>query len=164
MDDGSNREAREAMAWADTLAGLCIAGAGVTLPHGISVTVGGYCPQVMHGEALVVAYPEFTRCTYAHAVKRSATMGRILAPALADESADAAAANSCEVLDEFLKRVGMWLSLEGLGVSQDEVELIADHSQVLPDYRNNPRAATRDLSTQTGRALASASNRPSTAR
>jgi len=124
--------------------GLCIADAGVTLPHGISVTVGGYCPQVMHGEALAVVYPEFTRCTYAHAVKQFATMGRILDLVLDDESADVAAAKSCEVLDELLKRVGMWLSPEGLGVSQDEVELIGDHSQVLPDYRNNPRVTTWD--------------------
>jgi len=38
----------------------------------------------------------------------------------------------------------LWLSLKGLGVSEEEVVLIADHSQVLPDYKNNPRVATRD--------------------
>ena len=52
------------MAWADTLAGLCIANAGVTLPHGIGMTIGGQCPQVMHGEALAIPYPEFSRFTY----------------------------------------------------------------------------------------------------
>ena len=57
IEDGSNLKAREAMAWADSLAGLCIANAGVTLPHGIGMTIGGYCPHVMHGEALAVTYP-----------------------------------------------------------------------------------------------------------
>jgi len=38
----------------------------------------------------------------------------------------------------------MWLCLEGLDVSQDDVIGIADNSRVLPDCRNNPRIATRD--------------------
>ena len=137
-------EAREAMAWADSLAGLCIANAGVTLPHGIGMTIGGYCPQVMHGEALAVTYPEFTRFTYPYAVDRFAMMGRILNPDLEKESAEVAAEKSCEEVDKLLKKIGMWLSLEGLGVSKEEVVLIADHSQVLPDYKNNPRIAARD--------------------
>lgn len=144
VEDGANMEAREALAWANTLAGLCIANAGVTLPHGIGMTIGGYCPQVMHGEALAVTYPEFTRYTCPYAINQFATMGRIFDPSLAGEPDAVAAEKSCEVLDEFMKMIGMWLSLEGLGVSEAEVVLIADHSQVLPDYKNNPRVATRD--------------------
>ena len=142
--DGANLEARQAMAWADTLAGLCLANAGVTLPHGVGMTIGGYCPHVMHGEALAVTFPEFTRYTYPYAVKHFATMGRIFDPALEGEPDEVAAERSCEVLDEFLKKIGMWLSLEGLGVTEEEVILIADHSQVLADYKNNPRIATQD--------------------
>jgi alcohol dehydrogenase class IV len=144
VDDGSNVEARQAMAWADTLAGLCIANAGVTLPHGIGMTIGGYCPHVMHGEALAVTYPEFTRFTYPYAVERFAVLGRILNPRLASEPDGVAAEQACSELDQLLKRIGMWLSLAGLGVSRDEALAIADHSQVLPDYKNNPRIATRD--------------------
>ena len=144
VENGEDLEARKAMAWADTLAGLCLADTGVTLPHGIGMTIGGYCPHVMHGEALAVTYPEFTRYTYPYAVEKFAAMGRILDPDLESASDQEAAEQSCERLDEFLKRIGMWLSLEGLGVSEEEVVLIADHSQVLPDYKNNPRIATRD--------------------
>jgi len=144
LEDGSNLKAREAMAWADTLAGLCIANAGVTLPHGIGMTIGGYCPHVMHGEALAVTYPEFTRYTYPCAVDKFATMGRIFDPTLEGEVDEVAAERSCEAVDAFLKKIGMWLSLKRLGVSEEEVALIADHSQVLPDYKNNPKVATRD--------------------
>jgi alcohol dehydrogenase class IV len=142
--DGSNMAAREAMAWADSLAGLCIANAGVTLPHGVGMTIGGYCPHVMHGEALAVTYPEFTRFTYPYAVERFAAVGRIFDPQLNLVSDEEAAEGLCVALDKFLKEIGMWLSLEGLNVTQEEVVLIADHSQVLPDYKNNPRVATRD--------------------
>ncbi len=144
LEDAQNREARMALAWADTLAGLCIANAGVTLPHGIGMTIGGYCPQVMHGEALAVTYPEFTRFTYPYAQERFAALGRILDPDMRDTPEAVAAERSCEALDRFLKRIGMWLSLEGLGVTWEEVEAIADHSQVLPDYKNNPRIADRE--------------------
>jgi alcohol dehydrogenase class IV len=38
----------------------------------------------------------------------------------------------------------MWISFEKLKVSQKELEAIADNSQVLPDYKNNPRVASRE--------------------
>jgi len=144
VDDGSNIEGREAMAWADTLAGLCIAQAGVTLPHGIGMTIGGQCPQVMHGEALAVVYPAFTRFTVPYAVHSFAVVGRILNPELIEAPEDVAADCACEEIDRFLRRIGMWLSLEGLGVSREDVVAIADNSRVLPDYKNNPRIASRD--------------------
>ncbi len=144
VEDGSNMEARSAMAWGNTLAGLCIANAGVTLPHGVGMTIGGFCPHVMHGEALALTYPEFTRYTYPYAIKQFAMMGRIFDLSLENESDEIAAEKSCLVLDDFMKKIGMWLSFEGLKVSREELVLIADHSQVLPDYKNNPRVATRD--------------------
>ena len=144
VKDGSNKEAREAMAWADTLAGLCIANAGVTLPHGIGMTIGGQCPQVAHGEALAVVYPEFMRFTFPYAVEKFAAMGRILDPSLETETDSVAAERSCEAIDHLLKQIDLWLSLEGLGVSEADVVAIADNSRVLPDYKNNPRIASRD--------------------
>jgi len=144
LEDGSFMEGREAMAWADTLAGLCIANAGVTLPHGIGMTISGHCPQIMHGESLAVTYPEFTRFTYPYAVSRFAQIGRIFDPSLNELPDEAAALRSCEVLDAFLKRIGMWLSLKGLGATMQDVSAIADNSRVLPDYKNNPRIASRD--------------------
>jgi alcohol dehydrogenase class IV len=142
--DGKYKEGREALAWADTLGGLCIANAGVTLPHGIGMTISGHCPQIMHGESLAVTYPEFTRFTYPYAISKFATVGRIFDPGLMATSDEQAAEKACEALDAFLKKIGMWLSLKGLGATVDEVSAIADNSRVLPDYKNNPRIASRD--------------------
>ena len=144
VEDGSNIEGREMMAWADTLAGLCIANAGVTLPHGIGMTISGHCPQIMHGESLAVTYPEFTRFTYPYAVAKFAEMGRIFDPTLQRASDEEAARQSCELLDRFMQKIGMWLSLKGLGAALKDVDAIADNSRVLPDYKNNPRIASRD--------------------
>jgi alcohol dehydrogenase class IV len=144
VEDGNDLDAREAMAWADCLAGLCIANAGVTLPHGIGMTIGGYAPHVMHGEALAVTYPAFTRFTYPYATEKFATLGRIFDPSLEGKSDEEAAASACEDLDAFMQDIGMWLSLASLNVPEEDVSTIADHSQDLPDYKNNPRVATRD--------------------
>jgi alcohol dehydrogenase class IV len=144
VEDGTNKAGREAMAWADTLAGLCIANAGVTLPHGIGMTIGGQCPNIMHGEALAITYPEFTRYTYSWATEQFAEMGRIYNPELRSVPDNEAALRSCEALDQFMQQIGMWLNLKDFGVSLEDIVAIADHSQILPDYKNNPRVATRD--------------------
>ena len=144
VEVGDNLEGREMMAWADTLAGLCIAQAGVTLPHGIGMTIGGQCPQVMHGETLALTYPEFTRFTYPYAVRQFAEMGRIFNAKLRAVSDEAAAEKSCEEVDKFLKKIGMWLSLDKFEATMEDVVAIADNSRVLPDYKNNPRIASRE--------------------
>lgn len=137
-------EARANLAWADTLAGLCIANAGVTLPHGIGMTIGGVCPTVMHGESLAVTYPEFTRFTCGCALEKFAKVGTLFSPELSEKPVSQAAERTCEEIDNFLKQIGMWLSLEGLGVPESEIPYIADHSRDLPDYKNNPRIADKD--------------------
>jgi alcohol dehydrogenase len=124
--------------------GLALVNAGVTLPHGIGMTISDQCPQIMHGESLAVTYPEFTRFTYTYAISKFAAMGRIFQPDLKNVPDEEAAARSCEALDAFLKTIGMWLSLKGLGASMEDVSAIADNSRVLPDYKNNPRIADRE--------------------
>ncbi len=142
VEDGSNKEAREAMAWADTLGGMAIASAGVTLPHGLGMQVGGHCPQVAHGQALAALYPEFTRYTCQSAISKFAAVGRILNPGLEKISESAAAEGCCDEIDGFLKEIGMWVNLKALGVSPNDLTCIAEDGQVLPDYKNNPRVAT----------------------
>jgi alcohol dehydrogenase class IV len=142
MKDGSNIAARSALAWADTLGGLCIANAGVTIPHGIGMAISGMYPHVAHGEALAINYPAFTRFTWKSAIRQFATLGRILDSALGSESDEVAAEKSCELLDEFLKKIGMWLDLKGFKMPEGEIAELATASMRLPDYENNPKVAT----------------------
>ena len=84
-------DAREKMAWADTLAGLCIASAGVTLPHGMGMAIGGMYPQVSHGESLAIVYPACTKFTWSSAMPQYASLARILDPSLSSVSDQEAA-------------------------------------------------------------------------
>ncbi|MFC1739448.1 iron-containing alcohol dehydrogenase [Planctomycetota bacterium] len=142
VKDGQNIEARTAMAWADTLAGLCIANAGVTLPHGMGMAIGGMYPHVMHGEALAVTYPDFMRYTYKSAIRQFAAIGRIFNRGFEPENDETAAEKSCDEIDKFLKEIGMWFTLEELKLPEDELPQLAKQCLVLPDYKSNPRVAT----------------------
>jgi alcohol dehydrogenase class IV len=144
LENGSDLEARSAMAWADTLAGLCIANAGVTLPHGVGMAIGGMYPHVAHGEAVALIYPAFTRYTCASSPDRFVAVGRILEPALTGESNKVAAERACEKIDAFIKKIGLWAGLDEKRVPQDELSDLAKQSMVLPDYKNNPRVADLD--------------------
>ena len=142
VDNGSDLEARTALAWADTLAGLCIANAGVTLPHGIGMAISGRYPHVMHGESLALNYPAFSRYTYPYAIEQFAEVGRIFNPGLESTGDETAAEKACEEIDKFLKRIGMWFGFKDFDVPENELPALAEQSLVLPDYKNNPRVAT----------------------
>jgi alcohol dehydrogenase class IV len=142
LRDGGDAEARSSMAWADTLGGMAIASGGVTLPHGLGMQIGGFCPHVSHGQSLALIYPEFVRFTWPKAVKKFAVLGRILDAALLHENDEKAAEAGCGAVDAFLKRIGLWIDFKSLNVSKEEIRIIADHGQVLGDYKNNPRIAS----------------------
>jgi alcohol dehydrogenase class IV len=135
-------EKREKMAWADTLAGLCIANAGVTLPHGMGMAISGMYPNVAHGESLAIVYPAFTRFTWESAIAQFSTLARILNPALKTVSNENAAEASVEEMDKFLQKIGLWIGLEEKGMPASEIEALAKQCMVLPDYKGNPRVAT----------------------
>ncbi len=144
VNDQSDIDAREAMAWADTLGGLSISSAGVTLPHGLGMQISGHCPHVSHGQSLAVSYPEFTRYTCSSSIEKFATVGRIFNKDLVNMSDEVAAEKCCEEIDKFLKEIGLWIGFEDINVSKEEIKIIAATGQVLGDYKNNPRVASLD--------------------
>jgi alcohol dehydrogenase class IV len=148
IKDGKNLQARTEMSWADTLAGLSIANAGVTLPHGIGMAIGGCCSNIMHGEALAAVYPEFIKYTYKSSIRKFATLARLFDQKLENVSDNIAAEKSCYLVSKFLNNIDMNRGLEKLGVSVAEITEIAEKSMELPDYTNNPRVANIDEVTE----------------
>lgn len=142
--NGENIDAREGMAWADTCGGLAIANAGVTLPHGIGMTISGHCPNIMHGEALALTYPSVMRFTMSAAIEKFAAVGRIFNSELEKLSDVEAAKGCCYEIDKLLKDIGMWISFKDYNVDLQTVRKIADRSHDLPDYKANPVIATID--------------------
>jgi len=142
LSDLSDNDAREKMAWADTLAGLCIANAGVTLPHGMGMAVGGMYPHVAHGEALAILYPACTEFTWEAAVPQFSKLARKLNPELNGLSDHEAASKSAGEIVKFLKLIGLFKKLSDVNMPENEIEALAKQCMVLPDYKGNPRVAT----------------------
>jgi len=138
VTNGSNLENRSRMAWADTLAGLSIANAGVTLPHGIAMAMSGLYPHVAHGQALASVYPAIMNFSWKYAREKFAQVGWLFEPKLKDSPKEVAAAAFVEHLEKFLKTIGLRKNLKELGVPKEELDLLAERSLVLPDYKNHP--------------------------
>ncbi len=142
LSDLNDVDAREKMAWADTLAGLCIANAGVTLPHGMGMAIGGMYPHVAHGEALAIVYPAFADFTWESAIPQFSKMTKILNPELNSVSEQKAASESPNEIRKFLKKTGLRKGLKDVNMPEDEIEALAKKCMVLPDYKANPRVAS----------------------
>ncbi|MCX6327317.1 MAG: iron-containing alcohol dehydrogenase [Bacteroidia bacterium] len=142
LADLNNIGFREKMAWADILAGLCIANAGVTLPHGMGMAIGGMYPHVAHGEALAIVYPAFAEFTWKASISQFAKIARILKPELNSVSDKEAASESPDQIIKFLKIIGLNKTLKDVNMPENEIEALAKQCMVLPDYKGNPRVAT----------------------
>jgi alcohol dehydrogenase class IV len=137
-------EARTWLAWADTLAGICISNAGTVLPHGIAMAIGGHAPKVHHGEALAAIYLECMSFSCDSSPEKFATLGRMLNPELEKAPDLVAARKSVEEMKKFLRTIDLYVDLKSLGVSKNELNAIAEDSMKLPDYQVNPRVPTFD--------------------
>jgi alcohol dehydrogenase class IV len=140
--DGADLSARTSMAWADTLAGLAIANAGVTLPHGIGMAMGGLYPHVAHGEALACVYPAILRFSWDAAPAKFAAAARLFDASLSGDGQAEAARALSGIVEGFLKTIGLSVGLEDLKIPEDELEGLARASLVLPDYKSHPRVAS----------------------
>lgn len=141
IKDGLNREAREALSYAATLGGISISNVGTTLPHGIGMAIGGQISNIMHGESLAIMYPEINHWTWKNAISKYAMIARLFNPDLVNQSDKVAAEKACDEIDSFLKKIGMWMSLEDKNVFENEIETIANDALKLRNYTLHPKVA-----------------------
>ena len=140
LKDLNNLDLREKMVWADTLAGFALNEAGVTVPHGIGMAIGGYYPHIMHGEALAYVYPAYMRFTWESCIDKFAELYHLLKPEHPQmDDPRKAAELACGAMDEFLKSIGMWFNWEKLGIDAEGAEQIVKNTFRLGDHTFNTR-------------------------
>ncbi len=138
--DASDREAREAMAWAATLAGVAFGNAGVHLPHGMSYAVAGLVrdyrapgypdegPLVPHGVSVVVNAPAAFRLTAAACPERhleaAARLGAETRGAGPGDAGEALAGR----LEALMRATGVPSGLAALGYGEADVEALAERA------------------------------------
>jgi hydroxyacid-oxoacid transhydrogenase len=149
--DAGDREAREQVMWAATLAGIAFGNAGVHAPHGMSYAVAGLVrdfrpsgypqdePMVPHGMAVIVNAPAVFRHTAQASPERhlqaAAWLGadtRGAAPAEAGSTGDSAAAagEAGEILAgrlvELMRAAHMPNGIGGVGYGPADLEALAE--------------------------------------
>ncbi len=135
MDNLKDLEGREQLAWADTLAGICLANVGTTLPHAAGQPISGHYPQVSHGESLALIYPAFADFTWSGAVEKFATVSRIFGGSGTDEEA---ARSFSTVIAAFLERINLRCFMDDFGISPNDLDPVLKHAMAFPDHTANP--------------------------
>jgi hydroxyacid-oxoacid transhydrogenase len=147
--DASDSEAREAMAWAASLAGVAFGNAGVHLPHGMSYAVAGLVrdyrapgypqdePMVPHGVSVVVNAPATFRLTASACPERHLEA----AAKLGAEVRGAGAGDAGEILAGrligLMRATGVPGGVAALGYGEADVEALAERAALQERLTDN---------------------------
>jgi alcohol dehydrogenase class IV len=131
--DSQDRDAREGLAWAATLAGIAFGNAGVHLPHAMSYAVAGLVrdyrcpgypqeePLVPHGISVIVNAPSVFRATATTSPERHLEAAAALGADLRGAApADAGALVSCALVD-LMRAAGVPNGVAGVGYGEADV-------------------------------------------
>jgi alcohol dehydrogenase len=122
--DGSDMEARTAMAYASTLSGFAIAVGVVTICHALGHAVGGVA-NTTHGRSLAALTIPSMRFSMKHNPDKYGNIGMFLRDEHTNDSRDRLEA-SIEEIQKLLKDVDLLVPLSGQGVKENDLEAIAD--------------------------------------
>jgi hydroxyacid-oxoacid transhydrogenase len=155
VQDPSDREARETMMWAATLAGIAFGNAGVHVPHGMSYAVAGLVdsftpdgypqeePMVPHGMSVIVNSPAVFRRIAATSPERHREAAELLGADVRD--ADPGEAISGRIA-EMMKATGMPNGISGVGYGRSDVAALTEGTIVQRRLLDNaPLPVDREL-------------------
>jgi alcohol dehydrogenase class IV len=127
VTNGSNREARESMAYAAYLSGIALANSGLGLAHGVAAALGIHC-HVPHGLACAVMLPAALRVNRDVCLTEIARLSRLESD---DRSQDDAAAADRFIarINELTKRISIPSRLSQLGVRPEQIPAIVKGSR-----------------------------------
>ena len=142
VHDGSNLRARENVLLGSLYAGLGLANAGVTAVHSLSYPLGGKY-GISHGVANTVLLPYVMRFNLPGAVEKFAVVAETMGESVDDLSLREAADLAVEAVEELIEDCDMNISLEELGVGEEDFSELAKVAMtVARPLENNPRKVT----------------------
>ena len=137
VEDGSSRAAREKMAHAALLSGMCLANSGLGMAHGVAAALGVHC-RVAHGVACALMLPVALRVNRQIRSAELARLGRIVLglerSTPPEEVIDAFIAR----IDTLCERLGVPRRLSELGVGREQIPIIVAASRG-SSMSGNPR-------------------------
>jgi len=135
--DGANRPARESMAQAAMLSGMCLANSGLGMAHGVAAALGVH-GRVPHGAACALMLPVALRVNAEVRQADLAEIARLLWPREAPEADAPAAALLVERIEGLCDAVGVPRRLSEVGVRREQIPAIVAGSRG-SSMSGNPR-------------------------
>jgi len=120
INDPENITYRSKMAWADTLAGMCLSNGGADLPHPLGEIIGGICPRISHGETLAIVYPEFLNYKENISPEKFSLIEKKTGLKKIGQSLTLK-------INELLKEINLYNSFNYSNISLNEIKLISNH-------------------------------------
>jgi alcohol dehydrogenase len=124
VKNGEDREARNGMAFANTMSGFSIAVGVVTVCHGLAHSIGGVAGTV-HGETLAAMTPQTMRFSMRANPDKFKNIGMFLR----DEYINIGQymlEDSVEEVEDLISDIGLNNGLAALGLKEDQIEQAAD--------------------------------------
>ncbi len=125
--EGTNRPAREAMAYAAYLSGIALANSGLGLAHGVAAALGIHC-NVSHGLACAVMLPAALRVNRDVRLSEIARLARLETGQRANDDAEAADGFIARVA-KLTKRIGIPSRLSEIGVRKEQIPALVKGSR-----------------------------------
>jgi alcohol dehydrogenase class IV len=155
--DAGDDEARHAMMWAATLAGIAFGNSGVHIPHGMSYSVAGLVrdfrpagypddePMCPHGISVIVNAPASFRFTAPASPQRHLEGARLLGADVRDVDPGESGGLLGAHLEAMMLRTGMPNGVGGIGYGEGDVEALARGAHAQQRLlRNAPMAVQID--------------------
>lgn len=121
-DNGTNVAAREKMAYAAMLSGLCLANAGLGAAHGLAPALG-ITYGISHGESCALVLDHVMRYNIPFAVEKFAKIGRILTKKQFSSDRDAAVAGA-DYVRELKKHLNIPAGLSHLSIKEEDIPVL----------------------------------------
>jgi alcohol dehydrogenase class IV len=125
VDDPHDREARERMMFAATLAGIGFGNAGVAVPHAMSYAVAGLIPTP-HGMAVIVNAPAAFRFTAPADPKRHLTAAALLGAETGGAGLEDAGDLLAARISSMMRATNMPNGVGGIGFGEADLPALRD--------------------------------------
>ncbi|MBO8168214.1 MAG: iron-containing alcohol dehydrogenase [Thermoanaerobacteraceae bacterium] len=139
--NGDNFQARDAMAYAEFLAGMAFNNASLGYVHAMAHQLGGFY-NLPHGVCNAILLPHVERFNLIANPKRFADIAEAMGENIEGLSVREAAEVALEAIEQLSRDIGIPSGLKELGVKEEDLETMAKNAMKDACMLTNPRKAT----------------------
>lgn len=143
VEDPKNAEARDGMAVAQYIAGMAFSNVGLGVDHGMAHPMSAL-HDVPHGVACAILLPTVMRFNAPAALDKYVDIAKALDVYKEGMTKEEAAEAACNEIRDMSIRVGIPQHLSELGITENDIDALADEAIADVCTPGNPREVTRD--------------------